>query len=98
MMKCADEMNVDLKSKDVEKDPKFKCLFKCMLEKDGIIKDDTLEEEELIKEISEDKDLEAGDRDKAVKAVPKCMDEAKSKSDLCEKSYDVTMCIYKLFE
>lgn len=88
-------MGVDLKQKELEKIPEYKCLFKCMLEKDGILKDGVLSEEQIMKVIKEDSEFDSADKEKVNKVVPKCLDEVKNAADLCVKSFELTKCIYK---
>ncbi|KAL5288569.1 Obp56e family protein [Megaselia abdita] len=95
MVECAKEMGVDLKQKDLEKVPEFKCLFKCMLEKDGILKDGVMSEEQIMKVIKEDSELDEAGKEKVSKVIPKCMEDAKNIADLCVKSFELTDCVYK---
>lgn len=94
-MQCGKELGVDLKQRNLENVPEFKCLFKCMLVKDGILRDGVFSEEQIMKAIKEDTELDAAGKDKAGKVVPKCLEEVKNTSDVCAKSYEITECISK---
>lgn len=94
-IQCAKNMNVDLGQKDLVQKPEFKCLFKCMFELDGVLKDGVLLEDPIIKSIQDEKDLNPTEKDKLVKAVPKCLDAVKSTADVCVKSFSFGECLYK---
>lgn len=73
----------------------FKCLFKCMFEKDGVLKDGALLEPKIIESIQNDKVLDAASKAILINAVPKCLDTVKSIADICVKSFSFGECLYK---
>lgn len=95
MTQCAKDLGIDLTQKNIENSPDYKCLFKCMFEKDGVLKNGVLLEEEIIKFVKECPETNAAEKEKITKAVPKCLDETKTQADLCDKSFNFAICVYK---
>ncbi|KAL5288568.1 Obp56h.2 family protein [Megaselia abdita] len=95
MTECAKELGIDLSRKDYENIPNINCVFKCMMEKDGSLKDGVFSEERLIQVIETEKDLDVPKKAKFIKAMPKCLEEIKEKSDLCTKSIGLVYCLNK---
>lgn len=66
-----------------------------MMEKDGILKNGVFLEHEFKNVLTKDTELDENNRQKSIKALPICMDEAKYLTDLCNKAYTITVCLYK---
>lgn len=96
LIQCAKDMKLDLTQQDLAQKPEFKCLFKCMFEKEGLLKDGQFLVDLIIKSIQTHTNLDAATKDKLSKAVPTCLDSVKSTSDICVKSYDFTVCSHKV--
>lgn len=90
-------MKVDLAQKDLTSTPEYKCIFKCMLEKDGMLKNGVLSEDLISKFLKENKDLglDAATKNKIIKALPNCLENVKNIDDLCVKSFSLFECFYK---
>lgn len=85
-----------MERKDFESIPNFKCFFKCMMEKDGILRNETFSQERFEEVLKEDEELTDSEREKSIKALPICLDESKFINDLCNKSFTITFCLYKI--
>lgn len=94
MTQCAKEMGVDLRQEDLEKSPEYKCIFQCMLEKDGVLRNGVFSEDQIVKLIKEDDDLDEVSKSKASEVAQKCMNGIPKTPDLCEKSFELTICVY----
>lgn len=78
--------------KDLDKNPDYKCLFKCILEKDHILQNGALSVDHL-NELLKDIDMDAAHKNQVLEAVPKCLNAASSSNDPCIKSYTFCDCI-----
>lgn len=50
-----------------------------------------------MKHIKADPELDAAEKGKITKVLPKCLIDAKSTTDPCVKSFNFTLCVYKGF-
>uniref|UniRef100_T1H296 Uncharacterized protein n=1 Tax=Megaselia scalaris TaxID=36166 RepID=T1H296_MEGSC len=91
MQECAKELKIDMTSKDIEED-KIKCLFKCFMEKEGIMKDGIIDMKESEKAIRNEEKIKEEDKGHAISAIPACIEEAKEGDD-CQKAFDFTVCM-----
>lgn len=90
---CADEMKIDLES-DFEVDD-IKCLFKCSMEKEGLMKGGLIDVKAVEKMIREEEAINEMVKPKAITALPDCMEKAKEGDD-CQKALDFTICMMKV--
>ncbi|KAL5288570.1 Obp56h.2 family protein [Megaselia abdita] len=94
--KCSHELDVDFSKKDFESAPEFKCFFKCMMEQDGILVNGTFYQDRFMEVLKDDKELDNVGREKSLRALPSCLDEAKYINDLCNKSFTIIYCLHKV--
>lgn len=94
--KCSEKLDIDFSKKDFESVPNYKCFFKCMMEVDEILVNETFSLERFKEVLQHDKELDEAGRAKTIRALPICFDEAKYINDLCNKSFNVVYCLHKV--
>lgn len=94
--KCGEELDIALTEQGFEKSTNYKCFFKCLMEKDGILVNETFSQERFKEVLADDKRLNDPDRFNILKVLPICFDEAKYINDLCNKSFTVIYCLHKI--
>lgn len=94
-VQCAKDLKIDLGKKDLAQNPEYKCILKCMLEKEGLMKDGHFVEDAIMKDIQDDTRLDAAAKEKFMKVVPTCLVSVENLTDICVKSFQFFECTHK---